>query len=97
MGARITAGRARAARRCCAQLLEALTEVSARLRPAELEVLAPALRRPSLCALLASTPQPGSLHEPSLRLLWMFVQSPALFALAHQVAFERVGREAREA
>jgi len=65
-------------------LVEALCEVAGKLRAAEFGLLKKVLQRPSLCALLAPPPSPDSLHRPVMRLLQALLQSPDLFALAHQ-------------
>jgi len=72
--------------RCAEQLLFTLLESAGKLRaPEHLCLLAGVLRRPSpLAALLAVPPGPGSLHLPCLQLLQALLQSPTLFALAHQ-------------
>lgn len=69
---------------CAAQLVETLREIAAKLRPSELDVLAPWLRRPSFCALIATTPGSGSLHVPCLSVVLALLANPTLFTLAHR-------------
>jgi hypothetical protein len=68
---------------CVFQLLETMVEIGSKLRPHELILFSTVFRRPSLCALLVESPQPGSLHVPCMNLLQVLLSSSELYALAH--------------
>lgn len=74
---------------CTAQLLKFLLEVVSKLQPVELHILSNILERPSLSALLAESPHPGSLHLSCMRLLQALVASEELFARAHQAECDK--------
>lgn len=69
---------------CTAQLIDSFSEVASRLRPDELGSLSTVLKRPSLCALLATPPSPGSLHLSCMRFLQAILANPDIFARSHQ-------------
>lgn len=69
---------------CTAQLIDSFTEVASRLRPDELGLLSMVLKRPSLCALIATSPSPGSLHLRCMHFLQAILANPDIFACSHQ-------------
>lgn len=69
---------------CTSQLIDSFYEVACRLRPDELGSFSVVLKRPSLCALLATPPISGSLHLSCMRFLQAILANPDIFARSHQ-------------